>query len=517
MGTPARQINRQQKSEPVPVPSPVGGWNTRDSVDAMEATDAVAMDNWFPGLGSCSLRSGSSTYATGLGGVVRTVTEFNAKGLRKCIAGANSRLWDVSSPGAATSLASGFTNDVWLTAQFDDASGGPRMGLVNGADAPQQYDGTTVSAMTISGTGLTPSLLNGIAIYKNRSYFWDDRTQDFWVSATNALGGTLTKFPLGRVTNGGGNLLGMGTWSRDAGNGMLDVAVFILNSGDVLVYAGDDPTSPSAWALVGRYTVGAPVSKRAIKKVGAELLVVTKAGYVPLTSILPKGRLNEERASISDKIRGAAGTAVNSYATNFGWDIVHYPAKNWLLVNVPVSASRFDQHVMNTDSGAWCRFLGMPAVSWSLYKDLLYFGTPNGTILQADSGRSDVGIPINADAQCAWNYLDSRRNIKRAAAMRMLLNTSGGPLSYSTGVGFDFRSPIALSVTQNAVTRAISTPWDTSAWDVSQWPTEQAVSNFWTSAKGSGFALSARLAITTSTESVDWFSLNYLIEGGGVL
>src|SRR5438105_14092049 len=106
------QINRRQKSIPVPVASPVGGWNTRDSLDEMEAADAVFLDNWFPGLGACSIRGGSSAYADTLGGIVKTLAEFNAKGVRKFIAGANGKIWDISSSGAGWSLAAGVTNEI---------------------------------------------------------------------------------------------------------------------------------------------------------------------------------------------------------------------------------------------------------------------------------------------------------------------------------------------------------------------------------------------------------------------
>jgi len=298
-----RGINRQQKAQPIPFPSPVGGWNARDALAAMPPEDAVVLDNWFPGLGSCRTRAGGTAYANTLGGPVRTLFEFNAKTTRKFLGMANGKIWDISAIGAGISLATGFTSDIWDCAQFDDASGGARMGLVNGADAPQQYDGTTISAMTISGSGLTPANLNGIQIHKARSYFWDDRAQDFWFSATNALGGVLSKFPLGRLPNTGGNLMAMVTWSIDSGNGPQDAAVFVMNSGVVLVYSGSDPSTTTDWALVGRYNLGAPISKRAIKKIGADVVIATKSGYVSLAQIFQSGDFNESSSAISTKIR----------------------------------------------------------------------------------------------------------------------------------------------------------------------------------------------------------------------
>lgn len=504
------RINRQQRANPVAVPSPVSGWNTRDSLDAMEQTDAVQLDNWFPGLGACSIRGGSASYATALGGSVKMLAEFNTGSTRKFIAGANGKIWDISSAGAAVSLATGFAADTWQWAQFDDSSGGPRMGLVNGSDAPQNYNGTAVSAMTISGTGLTPANLNGIHIHKGRSYFWDDRTQDFWYSATNALGGTMTKFPLGRLQNTGGNLICMATWSRDSGSGMQDLAVFILASGDILIYAGDSPGDVNAWQLQGRYTMGAPINKRAIRKVGSETVVVSKAGYVTLTDILMKSD-----ASGTGKIRGAALQSVASYGTLFGWEIAHYPRKNMLLVNAPYSGTQAYQHVMNTETNAWCRFTGMNALCWGLYNDLLYWGDSSGVVRQFDTTYADSGTNITADAQTAWNYFGDRRASKRATAIRPLLRTTGGAVSYNINVGFDFRS-ITTGFDVSAPTVSTSA-WDVSPWDTTPWADDFATSNLWSSIKGDGYAMSSRLRIITGTQGVDWFSTTYLLERGGVL
>lgn len=509
------RINRQQKAVPNVIPAPVKGWNSRDSLDAMDPQDAVVLDNWFPFFGSVRMRNGSAAYATGLGGTVKMLAEFNGGAFRKFIAGANGHIWDISVAGAATSLAAGFTADAWEWVQYNDASAGLRMGLVNGADAPQLYNGTAISAMTISGSGLTPANLNGIFIYKNRSFFWDDRTMDFWYSATLALGGVLTKFPLGRVHGVGGNLMAIQSVSVDAGDGSNEYIVFVLTSGEILLYQGDDPSSPNSWALVGRYNAGGPLGKRAIKKLGADLILITQLGYISLAEIIQHGRFNEEQSAISNKIQGAAGDTARQYAANFGWDMVYYPVGSWLLVNIPYSATRYVQHVQNTETNAWCRFQGMNGVCWGLYKDNLYFGTTAGTVAQADKGTSDLGAPIIFDAQPAWNYLQDLSKTKRATAIRPFLRVNGGSTSYGLGVAFDFN---AISLTINQTTPTIASAlWDVSAWDTTPWADDFITSAKWSSVKGSGYAFGMRFTITTSTANVDWYATTVLAEYGGVL
>jgi len=513
-----RGINRQQKAEPIPFPSPVGGWNARDALAAMPPEDAVVLDNWFPGLGSCRTRAGGTAYANTLGGAVRTVFEFNAKTTRKFLGMAGGKIWDISAAGAGVSLATGFASDVWDCAQFDDASGGARMGLVNGSDAPQNYDGATVSAMTISGSGLTPANLNGIQIHKARSYFWDDRSQDFWFSATNALGGVLSKFPLGRLPNTGGNLMAMVTWSIDSGNGPNDAAVFVMSSGVILAYLGSDPSTTTDWSLVGRYNLGAPISKRAIKKIGADVVIATKSGYVSLAQIFQSGDFNESSSAISTKIRQAVIDAAASFSGLFGWHMQQYPNGNYALINIPTSTTDFQQHVFNTETKAWCRFTGQNALCWGLYNDNLYYGTAAGTVIKADSGMTDNGAAILCNGQPSWNDLQNPSKEKRLSGLRLFLSRQAATLNYVVNVGFDFKSLIPM-INQNLLDFTGSTwpLWESSPWDTQPWGGGDLTSNQWCSASGAGFFVGIAVQMQLNSQRVQWYATNYLEEPGGVL
>lgn len=504
-----RKINRGQKAIVESVPAPVGGWNARDSIDDMSGDEALELVNWFPGQGQVSLFGAHASHATGLGGSVETIAEFNAGSTRKMLGAANGEIWDATSAGAASSLASGFGSNRWQWAQFDDSAGGARVGLVNGSDAPQIYNGSAVSAMTISGSGLTPANLNGIHVHKNRSYFWDSRTQDFWYSALNALGGALTKFPLGRVAGTGGNVVTMATWTKDGGDGQDDLACFFLSSGDVAIYAGDNPGDSAAWALVGMFKIGAPMGVRAVQKVGADLVVATVDGYQSLSLILATGRARPQIGAFSDKIRKAVLAATKSYASNFGWQVAMYPLGNMAIFNVPISSSGFEQHVVNTLTGAWCKAQGINARCWGMYNDRMYLGGAGGVIYKFDQGRSMAGSAIIGRAQTAWNYLGSRKRKKRFTAMRPVLQVDGA-LTFSAGIGVDFG---LISITDNeSSVPAVTSPWDTSPWDTSPWSDETAISNDWLGAEGDGYNVSAKLSVVTSTRTVDWFSTQYLYE-----
>ena len=95
-----RALAAQSRAQPMSVPAPITGWNTRDALDEMPATDAVLLDNWYPDAQGVVVRNGFAPYATGLGASpVRTLAEHAAGSSRKFIAAASGRFYNISAPG----------------------------------------------------------------------------------------------------------------------------------------------------------------------------------------------------------------------------------------------------------------------------------------------------------------------------------------------------------------------------------------------------------------------------------
>ena len=95
----------------VSVPAPVGGLNSRDSIDAMPPTDALVMSNFFPTVEKVSLRDGYTEFCTGVGsGDVETLFEHHAGANRQLLAiGSNGTVYQVDS-GTAVSKKTGLAN-----------------------------------------------------------------------------------------------------------------------------------------------------------------------------------------------------------------------------------------------------------------------------------------------------------------------------------------------------------------------------------------------------------------------
>jgi len=492
------------------VPAPTGGWNARDSLDQMPESDAILLENWIPRAGRCELRKGFSQYVSGLGNDVRTLAAYDGFGTRKFLAAANGNIWDIST-STPSSLVSSLTNDYWQTINFDG-----KLGLVNGADNPKTYDGSTVSNMTVSGTGLTVTNLVNISQFKSRSYFCENSSLSFWYSAVNTLGGALTEFPLERVTERGGYLMATGTWTRDAGSGPDDVFVAVTSNGEVIVYQGSDPGTSYSWSLVGRYHTAPPLGRRCLLRVGGELIILTKDGYVPMSAVI-NGLRGSSKATVSDKIRGQVVEDAQNYGSNQGWEGVFYPRGGLALFNVPVAVDlTYVQHVVNTSDnpGAWCKFTNWNARCFGIYNDRLYFGGDGTVYLADDTTRSDNGAAIAADGKQAFNYLGSRTNIKQFTGLKPIMSADGN-LTVSTAFAVDQGNYSDFSSTSITVSSGAS--WDTGTWDTDDWAGSYNPINYWAPCNNIGYNVSGRLRVSVSGQDVRWFATNYMFNPGGLL
>lgn len=488
------------KVVPQTIPVSITGLNTRDAVTAMPPTDAVILENWYPDAGGLTIRGGTLPYISGLGGgYVNTLAQYSALGITRFIAACGGNVYDITG-GASSVLGGGFSSDKWQTANFNDY-----MFLVNGSDAPQKFDGTTLSAAGF--TGPTVANIIGVNVHQNRLFFWLKNDNAFYYADINAITGAITRFPLSMVSQSGGDIVTMTTMSHDGGNGIQDLAVFILSSGETIIYAGTDPGDDTLWALVGRYKIAPPVNIRAVARYGAESYLTTFDDHVPLQQQLVALKLGQ--IPPRSKISGAVRDAVAANPNAFGFEAFFYPQGRRLIFNIPIASGQYEQHVYNVSTDAWCIFTGMPAITWGLYNNGLYFGGPVGTVYQADVGTNDNGVAIVADGQPAWNSFEDVRR-KRISAVRPVLQAVSG-VTYSFGVGFDYES-VGLQNSSSTITSAGS-PWNTSPWDTSYWSPENITSAKWKLIGGDGTAMGFRLRAST-TEGMSWLRTDIRYEIG---
>jgi len=552
---------RHQMTMPQEVPAPYGGLNTRDALNAMPPTDAVKLDNWFPSEGKVSVRSGyTETHDTGENGSdIEFMMEFRAGAYQQLIVGVNNRLHEASytSEGTAdgdtlnhlidstadfvtdgvttdsiainttdstyanvtgvlaadltldadnfpdgdenykitTPIGTSYSSNRWMAVNFNGV-----MPLVNGADAPQQWDGSAISAPSWTGIA-DASTLSGVAVHKFRLYFWTGIDQSFWYAAPNAVSGTLTEFDLSRVTGLGGNLINIKSWTIDSGSGPDDFICLIFSSGEVVVYQGDDPGTAASWSIVGVYSLPEPLGgKRCCVKLGGDLKVITNSDIVSMTQTVQLGYEKMPRT----KITGALSQAATIHGSSFGWEVTVGPKGKTLTINQPDYNQTYNQLVMNTVTGAWCRYTGIATKAWNRFNGVAVFGGLDGKVYQM-SGNTDATAGITADALQAWSALNMPFD-KLAQQARPVI-TAQGSISYGLALGFDFED-VEAPTPEAAASSGSS--WDSSPWDTSPWSTEGLVFKSWRSVSGQGQYLSASLTVNAKQE-ISWLKTDYRV------
>lgn len=501
-----KQASRQRRAvptaRPISAPAPITGWNTRDALDAMEPTDAVLLDNWFPTTGKVTVRPGYTEFASGMTGNVDTLAEYQAASSHKFIAASNGELWDITAGGTASSLKSGFTSDQWQWANFNG-----RIFFVNGEDAPQDYNGSAVSATAWTGTGLTITNLVGVNVFKSRLFFWEKDSQDFWYAGVNYITGALIKFPLSRVGTTGGNLVTMQTWTLDGGSGPDDYAVFFMSTGEVIVYQGTDPGNALDWRLVGRYMIGQPINIRGIIKLGADIAVATTQDYVFFSRVFQTGQIGE-----ASKLSGIVTTEAAATGTSFGWQAILWSRGNMVIFNVPKANGEFHQHVINTVTRAATRFVDIQSRCWGIYDKDCYFGSTDGKVYKFDTDTlSDNGVAIVTDGRQAWNDFGSYDR-KFLRGIKVYIE-SQGVINFEFGVGFDFNDALTAVATSTSQSQSM---WDVALWDVALWAAELVVDTTWRVAGGQGYILSPRIRVS-ALQRISWVRTDYRLETGNEL
>lgn len=491
---------------PQSVPAPVGGWNTRDSLAEMPPTDAVILDNLFPDSNGVSLRLGYAPFADGMGGdSVETVAEFNSGGIRQLIAACSGSVFDASGGGTVgPALGNGFTSNQWQTTPFL-----ARLFLANGHDNMQIYDGTTLGDADF--TGVDTSTLWGVYQYQQRLFMWQQQSTGFWYAQLNSISGALAFYDLGSLCPNGGNLIAVTTISHDGGNGVLDYIVFIMDSGDALIFYGNDPSQPTFWQMIGRYRISPPVNIRAVCNYGAEAFITTNDDHVPLQQQLVA--LKVGALPPRSKASGAVKEAVAANPNAFGWQALYHPETRSLIFNIPNPDGSFDQHICNTSIEAqpWCRYTGINAQCWSLYNNNLYFGSASGKIFQASVGSLDNLGAIKAIGQSSWNMFNAAVR-KRIGAICPILSGIG-IIGYNFGIAFDYSDVVVPVASPGG---SVGSPWNISPWNTSPWSPEQNVTTQWQVGGGSGQAVSMIINIA-GTSPISWLRTDFREELGNAL
>jgi hypothetical protein len=508
-----RSSTRQQKSITKTIPAPVGGWNARDPLANMAAIDAVELDNWFPRTADIVIRSGSFDWATVLPDQVNSLLVYNGATSSTLFAASSSGIYNVTETGTVgAAVVTGLTSDKFNYTNIRTA-GGSFLWAVNGADLARLYDGTTWSNPSVTGLSgaLTTADFSNISIWKRRIFLVQKNSMSVWYLGIDSISGAASEINFGPLFRKGGKIVATANWTLDGGLGMDDHFVIITSMGEVAVYYGTNPASASDFALKGVYELGAPIGDKCCIKVGGELVLMTVDGFVPLSAALASTRVNNKLA-ISDKIADAVSAAAAAYKGNFGWEPTLFAAESALIFNIPVDEGvESHQYVMNTTTGAWCRFKGWNANAFAVMDDELYFATDT-KVCKAWQGIGDSGEAIATLARPAFNYYDSPGVQKHWKMAKPVFTANLKPVA-SFGLNVDFDDSEITNTTSFA---GPDYTWGNALWGQARWSGPKIYKD-WQTVFGVGECASLRVETEVLGLEMSWSATLYVFEIGGVV
>ena len=546
------------------VPAPVGGWNARDSLASMPASDAVELVNLFPGTSTVEVRGGSIGPRT-VGSAPATLMTYSAlNGTTTLFAVGGGAIWVVTDYTGLSMLSTYLFDGVstaqlgtnWLIwTMFGDGTNQYIIGC-NGVDAPIFHYGQTflstprfdtysaTSSPALSGVDLTT--VNYVNVYKGRLFFLVNHSLKFYYLAAGAAGGALSSFDLSGEAKKGGHLVAMSSWTRDAGDGQDDVAVFITSEGEAILYQGNNPASANSWNKIGSFYIGRPLGNRCMLQYGPDLLILTESGVFELSKLLTGATISNKDA-LSYTIEKAFIDAARRYGGNEGWRLTHFPLRNALLVNIPIRPGiESEQYVMNTVTKRWGRFVNWNATDWAVQNGTLYFAMSYltaGIVLQAWAGGHDYASyeysvahgntslrAIEYRGRQAYGHLGTGARSHRVTMARPLLHV-GGDRTYQLGIDVDYQANEPTSTVEYRSRQAV---WGRAVWGVSVWPTEPEIAKEWVTVPHEpGMAVSVSLrgsytdqphatAASAITElptnpGIEWIATDLVYEDGGPL
>ncbi len=480
------------------IPPPVEGWDASTPLAAMPPARAVKLINWFPQLSWVELRKGFIRYSTtGVAEPVETVMSYQGASSDTFFCAVADTIYDITGGGAAVVSETGLNSARFQHVNFA-TTGGNYLYMVNGTDDPIYFDGSVWAFATITGSGISASDFINLTAHKGRLWFAINETSDAAYLPVDSIQGAAVKFPLGGNWTMGGFLMSVVSWSLDGGNGPDDYIAFISSRGQVSVYSGSNPASD--FTLVGTYYIGAPIGRRCATKVGADVAIICIDGVVPLSKALIFERAAVTKVSLTERIQRVMNQSARDYKDNFGWQLLSYPRGTRAILNVPISeGEQQEQYVMNTLSGAWCRFTGMDANCWELFNDDLFFGGNDGIVFQADQGSLDLNETISADMQTAFNYFQLRGLQKRFTMVRPLLTTDQ---QVQPGLAFNVDFQEDAPIVTPSTSAVIGALWDDADWDAAVWAGGVISSTNWNSIAGIGYCASVRMTVNLSGQPV---------------
>lgn len=477
---------QQQITKPATFPAPTAGINSISNLYGMEPRDAIVTINIDATTYGLKVRPGYQEYANGfLGGGIQTIIPYTGSMDDRTtdrLYGANSDgIYDIS---ASTTTPVKVVN--WgikaspsgrcSFSQFTNDGGAHFMLVADEENGLQLYTEATDSwsVPAIVGPAGGAADIAFVMSWKNRMWYIEKNSTSAWYSDVGVFGGTLTEFNFGSRFRYGGILAVLADWTLDSGEGPDDYIVAVSSAGDVVVYAGTDPSSSATFGIIGLWFVGAvPFGRRIVSLYGGDMLLLSTYGLISMGALLQGKDPFSLEASLTWKIQAFINQAMARSKDIFGWEIRIHPSLSRLVISSPKENNiPHTQYVYDLNLKAWSIWHDIPILTSEQYQSEFYFGasTINVWKLQGtiDFVELDTPVPLQIDWQLLTSYqdMDTPEQFKRMQFIRPIFIAQSFP-SYTVKAFYDYDLS-ELPVPPNASAFGVGI-WDTGLWDIDIW------------------------------------------------
>lgn len=377
------------------------GYTTSKALGSPAKGYAHTLENGYPSLAGIRPRGGSRRQATLENRAVRSLMAYKNGTTATMFAAAGTKIYNVTAPmsptAPLTAVHTGLTSAEFSSLNFTGITNN-FLFMVNGTDLHRTWDGTAWAVNTPAITGF--STANAIQCWRfgNRIWMVQKNSASAWYLPVDSIGGVATEFPVN--FDKGGTLLFGATWSSDSGSGMGQRCVFVSSEGEAVIYQGNDPSSAATWSRVGSYEIGRPLHRNAWANIGGDLAVATVAGVVALSQVFTKDVAALSFTAITKEIVQDFKDKAQSNLTR-PWSIVKWTEKGLFYIangspySIGAIADVLDvtpsNWVVNSETGAWGKYIGWDIQCSLYFEGRVYFGSANGRVYAAEETGSDDG------------------------------------------------------------------------------------------------------------------------------
>ncbi|MEY2667678.1 MAG: Myxococcus phage Mx8 [Pseudomonadota bacterium] len=510
-----RRPGPQPTERTATIPAPVG-MNVTDNAGSLPPGDAVEIVNMIRSQFGLRSRSGYREWVTGLGDEVRTLIGFQGSigtedRLFACLSdGIYNVTASTGTPAAAEySFGTADANSGKVIATgFTKLDGTHALLLCDESNGYIWYDENgDVWTKPVAGAGAgeidgaDPDDFVFVTIFKKRPWFVQKDSSLAWYLPVDSITGTVEPFDFGPHFRHGGTLVGLWSWTGDAGIGIDDHLVAISSAGDLVVYAGTDPSSAATFGQVGIWYLGqVPAGRRICTDFGGELLILSSLGVIPISRLSTGGGSLVEDSYASRKISPALGQELTDRGTDYGWDLRIHPEDKTLVIVTPDAGTSDDreQWALSTNGQGWAQHLGVPMNCVESWKGKFYFGDVDGRVCINDGDVDNNQLTGSSNAVAIeWSVLTGFTDLgtpanKSATMAKPLFITDGTVPNYAIEARYDYDLSSIGAVPFSAQPGTLWV-WGTAIWGSSIWGSGRGTAGQWRGTSGIGSSVAIAL------------------------